>query len=515
MAYNSFAAGTGAPEPIPARCLVCPALNKILLLQEATEVAADFEDALRPLHLQVKTVLGIDNALARINELDYEFVVWDTHAPRVEEIEKLRQLRVACPKLPVLVLADSADANTTIELMKAGAHDCLAKPVAPGRLQHAMERALKARRSLCDAFLLPGTVEMREHVPRLVGRSLAMQEVYKSIGLVAERDEPVLICGESGTGKELVARAIHRHSGRGERPFVAINCAALPETLLESELFGHEKGAFTGASQRRLGAFERADGGTLFLDEIGDMSLPLQAKILRVLQQGEIHRVGGQETIHVGVRILAATNKVLEKAIQNGGFREDLYYRLNVISIRLPSLREHAEDIHELVDYFIDRYSLPGRPRPALDARAVGKLQTYPWPGNVRELENTIRRALVLAKGQALMEQHILLGESPPSPEACAVCRTHGLLKNIGPADAGDPPEVTLETALHYWLAHEVASPPIAQGQSVAERLQAKLLEAALDYTQGNQVRAARLLGISRTTLREWIKKNKGTPPRE
>jgi transcriptional regulator with GAF, ATPase, and Fis domain len=371
------------------------------------------------------------------------------------------------------------------------------------------------RRLLCDALLIPGVPASQVPSLRFVGSSQPMQEVFKRIGLVARRDESVLILGETGTGKEMVARTIHRHSERSDHPFLAINCAAIPENLLESELFGHEKGAFTGASQRRLGAFECAHGGTLFLDEIGDMSLPLQAKILRVLQQGEIHRVGGNETIAVDVRVLTATNKVLEKAIQTGAFREDLYYRLNVVSIRLPPLREHREDILELVEYFLERYTHAGGPRPALDAAALRKLQKHHWPGNIRELENTIRRALVTAKGHAIMEQDIVLGEptscaGKSDVAACAHCQLGQTAHDSNFETASDSvlvraSEEQLDSALRQWLVYQIRQSPADGGQDIPARLEDKLLDAAMDFTHGNQVKASRLLGISRTTLRQWL----------
>ena len=345
-----------------------------------------------------------------------------------------------------------------------------------------------------------------------------MQELYKQIGLVAENDEPVLILGETGTGKELVARMIHQHSRRQDSPFLALNCAAVPESLLENELFGHEKGAFTGASQQHAGVFERAHHSTLLLDEIADMPLRFQSKILRVLQQGEVQRLGGSETIPVDVRILAATNQVPEAAIRAGAFREDLYYRLRVVSLRVPPLHERREDIPELAEYFIARYTPPAAARPALEAAALEKLQAHTWPGNVRELENIIRQALVAAKGQAILATDILLGEpvqaagaGPPGrgPDDPTV-PTQGDSGRVGMA--GSVPEQSLEEqldlVLEQWLAARVSSVPQPAGLTMADQIKGKLLKAALRVAQGNQVQAARWLGVSRSTLRQWMKKH-------
>ncbi len=517
MATTTPTEETRLPSPAPPRCLACRAFRKVLVVQEAGEAGPGIEEALRPLGLRVTTAPGTRKALGSIHELDYELVLWDSHLPNEEELSALRQLRRSCPELPVVVLADGAAPETAIELMKAGAHDFLAKPFGAVQLRSAVERALQARRLLCEASLIPSPGEAKGSPPRLVGRSPAMQEVYKLVGLVAARDEAVLLHGETGTGKELVATAIHQHSQRRDRPFLAINCAALSESLLESELFGHERGAFTGATQLCRGAFEQAHDGTLFLDEIGDMSFPLQAKILRVLQQGEIRRLGGDETVKVDVRLVAATNKVLEEALHEGTFREDLYYRLAVVSIRVPPLREHLEDLLELIEYFIDRHTPPGEPRPALDALALRTLQAYLWPGNVRELENIIRRALVVSRGPAILRKDVVVAEPVHPSGAATICASPRCQPSpaFGGPRVANGPDVAedqflgqqLDVALRQWLGQQHGSSPHA-GATVATQLQGKLLRAALRCTEGNQRQAARLLGISRSTLREWIKKH-------
>ncbi len=483
---------------LPARCAQCRAFRRVLVLTDASSNSAGLRAALSDYGCQVEAAAASEQAFESIDASDYEFVVWDTWRPQAEESTALRRFRRRCAQLPLLALVDGARSETAIELTRAGASELLAKPYTAAALRQAVARCLQSRRVFCDAVAMPGVQEPCCAVPRLVGRGALMQEVYKQIGLVAERDEAVMVRGETGTGKELVARAIHQYSPRKDRPLVAVNCAAIPEALLESELFGHERGSFTGAIQRRLGAFEHADGGTLFLDEIGDMPLPLQAKILRALQQKEIQRVGGNERVPVDVRVVAATNQTLESAIAAGTFREDLYYRLQVVLIQLPALREHPEDIRELAEYFIARYTPPGEPRPALDARAVKCLENYPWPGNVRELENAIRRALVVAKGRVILESDLHLA---------------GPLGRGGPdsgvaSPAAPTAEEELDRSLRTWLAQQAKCQADAACGSVADRMEAMLLQAALRQTHGNQARASRVLGISRATLRNWLKKH-------
>jgi DNA-binding NtrC family response regulator len=399
--------------------------------------------------------------------------------------------------------------------MKAGASEFLAKPWGAAEVWRAVDRALQGRRLMCEAP--PGTLEGRGAGGRLTGRGRAMQEVYKQVGLVAEHDEPVLILGETGTGKELVARMIHQHSRRQGGPFLALNCAAVPEGLLENELFGHERGAFTGASRPHAGVFERACRGTLLLDEIADLPLRLQGKLLRVLQQGEVQRLGGREAIPVDVRILAATNQALEGAIRAGAFREDLYYRLRVVSLPVPPLRERREDIPELAEYFLARYTPPGAARPALEAAALQKLQAHAWPGNVRELENVIRQALVAAKGLAILAMDVLLGEPVQAAGAGPLGRCPDYQTVPAQGDSGrvglpgSVPEQSLEEqldlVLERWLAERVGDAPRPAGVPLADQVKGKLLKAALRVARGNQVQAARWLGISRSTLHQWMKR--------
>jgi transcriptional regulator with PAS, ATPase and Fis domain len=319
-----------------------------------------------------------------------------------------------------------------------------------------------------------------------------MQEVYKLIGQVAESDVTVLIRGESGTGKELVARAIYQHSRRKDRPFLAINCAAIPETLLESELFGYERGAFTGANKRRIGKFEQCDKGTILLDEIGDMSLSTQAKILRVLQEGKFERIGGNETVKVDVRVLTSTNRKLEELIKEGKFREDLYYRLKIMSITLPPLREHKEDIKELTEYFFHLYNRQlGTKVSHIDPSVFEKLVSYGWPGNVRELANTINRSLILCKGEVMTEREIVFDIED---EGTSFANEEEVEKKL--SKMLDP---LLTDIFHFWRT--------GLHSNLLEKIEKFLVQKALVETKGNQVQAAKLIGISRNTLRHRIEK--------
>jgi len=349
-----------------------------------------------------------------------------------------------------------------------------------------VDKALGAARSMKQVVSYEPLLEKEDFDLGIIGQSAPMQEVFKTIGQLAASDATALITGESGTGKELVARAIYSHSQRYNQSYLAINCAAIPENLLESELFGHEKGAFTGANTQRIGKFEQCDGGTIFLDEIGDMTLATQTKILRVLQNGTFDRVGGNQPVKVDVRVIAATNKPLEKAVEEGGFREDLFYRLNVVRIQLPSLRERREDIPQLVSYFLSTNSPNPKQPKTVQPDALAKLETHDWPGNVRELENAVQRALVMAKGDA-----ILLENLPPE------------VLNV--ADAASPDVdgddlAGLASKLFRWARN---NPDL----KVIPAVERELVINALKETDGNQVQSAKLLGITRATLRKRIEK--------
>jgi DNA-binding NtrC family response regulator len=412
-----------------------------------------------------------------------DLVVVDTHIQPFNGTELLTRIRRRDPNAFVLLVSQAGTTQAVIEAMKLGAFDFVRKESLAFNFKIVVETALRERAAMKAATTSRPALTVEQHADAIVGRSEAMQQVFKLVGRVAGSDAPVMITGESGTGKELVACAIHHHSDRTDKSFVAINCAAIPEQLLESELFGHEKGAFTGAVGQRVGRFEQSNGGTLFLDEIGDMPLPLQGKILRVLQDGEFSRVGGNTTIRTDVRIIAATNKQLEEEVAARRFREDLFYRLNVVRIQLPPLRQRVEDVALLAEHFVRKVATQKHiPRLKLSEDAMRVLEGYHWPGNVRELENTIQRACVLATSDILMPKDIPLGAvaEPVTAEPASKEAAIDLLIRTAQADPG--------VELLPWLEREFTV-------------------HAMRQTGGNQVRAAKLLGITRATLRKRLER--------
>ncbi len=406
-------------------------------------------------------------------------------------LELLRTMRELDPKLLVLVVTDMVTTQQAIEATKNGAYDYLPKGMEDLKWPARIEAALEAARAMRQRVSYEPLLSKEEYEQGIVGKSEPMQEVYKLIGQVAPTDTTVLVVGESGTGKELVARAIYHHSHRAGKAFLAVNCAAIPEQLLESELFGHEKGAFTGALARHIGRFEQCDGGTIFLDEIGDMTYATQAKILRVLQEGTFERVGGRETLKTDVRLITATNKDLEKQVAARLFREDLYYRLNVVRIRLPSLRERRDDVPILADYFLQRQRKEGLGRVAsISPQAIDRLQTYHWPGNVRELENALQHAAVVAKTDV-----VLAGDLPREISG----GTTIIMREATPPPASDKVGEAIAT-----LYRAARNDPKWKLMAAVER---ELIVRTLDETGGNQVQTAKLLGITRATLRKRIAK--------
>jgi two-component system nitrogen regulation response regulator GlnG len=393
-----------------------------------------------------------------------------------------QQVRGLDCRAPVIFVTGSTEAKAAIEVMKQGAYDCLFKPPGPGQLQRVVGEALEVSRRLREPSPAAAAADA-ETGGQLVGTSPAMRELYKAIGLVAAQDFPVLITGESGTGKELVARAIHQHSNRAGRPFLALNSAAIPEALLESELFGHQKGAFTGANGKRVGKFEQCHGGTLFLDEIGDMPLGSQAKVLRVLQEQAFEPVGSNETIRTDVRLVAATHRDLKAWSAEGKFRPDLYYRLGVFPIHLPPLRERGDDLELLVHHYVRRFSRElGRQVREVAPEALGRLRDYPWPGNIRELQSVLKQALLRASGAVLLPAFL--------PELA------GKPSERGPAVPGT--DLGLEAFLRQRLMPS-ARDLYAETHRQVDRL---LLPRVLEHTRGNLRQAALLLGIARQTLR-------------
>jgi DNA-binding NtrC family response regulator len=417
-----------------------------------------------------------------------ECVIVETHIAPFSGTELLVKIRQRDPNAIVIITSAFGTTQLVIESMKLGAFDFIRKETLPFTLKVVVDAALKAQAEMRTATTHQPQLTVEEYEDSIVGKSPAMQQVFKMVGRVSHSDAPVMITGESGSGKELVARAIHHYSLRNGKSFVAINCAAIPENLLESELFGHEKGSFTGATGMRVGRFEQCNGGTLFLDEIGDMPLQLQSKILRVLQDGEFSRVGGNQNLKSDVRIVAATNKNLEGEVANKTFREDLFYRLNVVRIQLPPLRQRVEDIRILAEYFLRKVALQkALPQLKLSEDAVKVLEQYSWPGNVRELENTIQRTVVLATSDVLLPKDIPLGKST-KPEQVEMV----------PAE---PAQVTPEAAIEVLLQVAQADPNI----QLLPWLEREFTLHALKMTGGNQVRASKLLGITRATLRKRI----------
>ncbi len=423
---------------------------------------------------------------------DGNMVITDVVLPDESGFDLIPRIKRIRPDMPVVVMSAQNTILTAITASERGAFDYLPKPFDLKELTAIVQRALASPQKKRE----PLPAETSEDRLPLIGRSAAMQEIYRVIARLTQTDLTVMIMGESGTGKELVARALHDYGKRRYGTFVAVNMAAIPKELVESELFGHERGAFTGATNRGIGRFEQAEGGTLFLDEIGDMPLDAQTRLLRVLQQGEYTSVGGRTAIRTDVRIIAATNRDLRQLIQQGLFREDLYYRLNVVPLRLPPLRERGEDIPDLVRHFLRKAEDEGLPAKRLDSEALDVLRRYRWPGNVRELENLIRRLAVLHSGDAVPASTITVELKEPE-------RPIGL-------DEGDE-AATLSAAVErhltkYFLEHGDALPPPGLYDRILQDIERPLLSICLGATRGNQIRAAHLLGLNRNTLRKKIR---------
>ncbi len=432
-------------------------------------------------------VLTAEDGISALNILNTSYigvdvVFLDVRMPGMDGIEVLKKIKEITKKIPVVVMTAFGDSDTAIEAMKEGAFDYLTKPLENDQLKEIIEKALTSSRLQHETSCCGEIEKLSDKAETIVGKSQAILEVCKMIGQVAGTDVPVLITGDSGVGKEIVARAICSYSNRKGSTFLAVNCAALPEGVVESELFGCEKGAFTGAEKRRIGRFEQCDKGIIFLDEIGDMSLSTQAKLLRVLQDGSFERVGSNETIRTDVRIIAASNKDLNDEIKSGRFREDLFHRLNVFSIYIKPLRERREDIQLLSEYFISKVVREtGKQIKGISPEAIKLLMSYRWPGNVRELENVIRRAAVVATGDVLDVTNISLS---PEPYKKKLKELSEVIENIF-----DKTVVT-------------KSPPVPYN-SIISSVEKILVEKALKATKRNQVQASALLGITRVTLRK------------
>jgi two-component system nitrogen regulation response regulator GlnG len=469
-------------------------LQTILVVDPETDFLEWVQNQLQTPSTRVITASNSEDGFRVYCRERPDLLITENHVPPMSGLELLVKVRQRDPNAMVIITSAFGTTQLVIESMKLGAFDFIRKETLPFTLKVVVDAALKSQTEMRAATSFKPQLTVEEHQDSIVGKSVAMQQVFKMVGRVSHSDAPVMITGESGSGKELVARAIHHYSQRNSKSFVAINCAAIPEQLLESELFGHERGAFTGAAGQRIGRFEQCNGGTLFLDEIGDMPLQLQSKILRVLQDGEFTRVGGNAVLQSDVRIVAATNKNLEKEVAGRTFREDLFYRLNVVRIQLPPLRQRVEDIRLLAEYFLRKVATQkALPQMRLSEEALKVLEAHSWPGNVRELENTIQRACVLASSDILLPKDIPLGAAPaPAP---------GAASGEFSLPVAPPAPVTAEMAIEVLLKTAQNDPEL----QLLPWLEREFTTHALKMTQGNQVRAAKLLGITRATLRKRI----------
>jgi nitrogen regulation protein NR(I) len=455
---------------------------KLLIIDDEPNVLYSLKAGLAGGGYEVVTARAARPGLELVEAERPDVVILDVRLPDMGGLEAFDHIRERDPRLPVVVITAYAATETAIEATKRGAFEYLLKPVDLHHLRAVVGRAAEQRRMQSVPAVLAGE-DAAGYADRIVGRSQAMQDVYKAVGRVARQDVTVLITGESGTGKELVARAVYQHSRRADKPFLAINCAAIPDALLESELFGHERGAFTGADRQRVGKFEQADGGTLFLDEVGDMTPATQAKVLRLLQEQRFERVGGRETIATDVRVIAATNQDLEAMVAGGRFRQDLLYRLNGFTVALPALRDRREDIPHLVEHFVGLANRRlGKHVRSVATDALRVLERHPWPGNVRELQNVVRYAVIQAVGDVLTVD-------------CLPAAVRGKAPTPAPA-GGESLDVE---RLVYTLLEAGEADLYRRVLSEVDRV---VLGAVLRHVGGNQVHASELLGISRTTLR-------------
>jgi nitrogen regulation protein NR(I) len=463
----------------------------LLVVDDEPSILAAFRRAFQDGTLQVRTAETVADALNAARDYHPDVIILDVQLPDMSGLEALGKLREIDARSPVIFITGKSTTDTAIEAMKLGAYEYLLKPLELPQLRLVVERALAISRLMHVPAVLAETEPPDDRADAIVGRCPAMQEVYKAIGRVAGQDVTVLISGESGTGKELVARAIYQHGGRANGPFLAINCAAIPEQLLESELFGHEKGAFTGADRRRIGKFEQCSGGTVFLDEVADMTPLTQSKILRLLQEQRFERVGGNETVQADVRVLAATNQELGRMVELGRFRQDLYYRLSVFSIQLPPLRQRGDDLPLLVHHYLRRFSRElGKTVDRAAPEALEILRRYSWPGNVRELQSVLKQALLVASGT------ILLPDFLPS----------SLTRQVGEAARALDGAEDRFAVLEAFVEERLQAGSENLYEETLRRMERPLLTRVLQETQGNQLRAAKILGITRGSLRTKLR---------
>jgi len=494
--------------------------GKILIIDDDAEIRYSLNRVLSSRGYDIEEASSGEQGIESTRERIPQVVFLDNRMEGMSGLEALQHLRSISPDSMIILMTAFGTTQTAIEAMKFGAFDYIIKPFDLKKVLALTEKAIQSHLDLKASKNETGPLlNSDDYKEGIVGSSEAMQHVFKAIGQVATSDVTVMITGESGTGKELVARCIHQHSLRANKSFMAVNCAAIPDNLIESELFGHEKGSFTGATQQRSGKFELCDGGTLFLDEIGDMALPTQTRILRALQEGEIQRVGGEKTVKVDVRLIAATNRDLEAMVKEKTFREDLYYRLNVMRIRVPRLRDRLEDVPELVDFMLQRLRKGRKSKVAsVSTEAMRILEKYTWPGNVRELENTIQRSVVVSPGDTILKKDL------PQEILDTVTARHGA-RDREEAENGDSqldeglsldsgiPEAIQEDGLETGVGPDMDIGSLWDEvyRRLREDFDAKLLQEvekqitlrALKETESNQVKASALLGITRATLRK------------
>ncbi len=452
-------------------------MKRILIAEDKPSMLRMLSQVFSENNYQVVECHNGAEAVARIREGEIDLIITDLKMPGADGLTVLQESKKHLPGTPVIIITAFGTVENAVEAMREGAFDYLLKPFSVAEIEVKVAKALEQERILSENEYLKTTLSTQ--LGTLIGRSQVMQEIYKFIMKVAPGNAPVMILGESGTGKELVAREIHNHSSRAKRPFIPINSAALAEGVLESEMFGHEKGAFTGAIASKKGLVEQADGGTLFLDEIGDLGFNLQAKLLRFLQEKEFKRVGGLQTLKVDVRVLAATHQDLQRKITANQFRQDLYYRLNVITISLPSLREHPEDLPDLIDHFCRKYCEALHKTVQFPKEVLDILATYHWPGNIRELKNVIERAVVLAEGPSVRREELPreIWQRPLQKELAS------------------PSDIPL---------HLDATQPLDKR---LERLEQEIIKRTLEECHGNQTQAAKKLGLKRSSLQYKIQK--------
>lgn len=466
-------------------------MNRILIIDDDRQLGISFAKILSQEGYKTENAFTGREGIASVKNNPLDLVILDVRLPDMDGLQVFEVIHELFPKLPVIIITAYSSTETAIGAIQKGAFDYIYKPFDVPEMLQVVEKAVAAGHYMSSPVEVNPDGESFSGREALVGSGSSMLEVYKAIGRVSATDATVLIRGESGTGKELASRAIYNYSNRANKPYVVVNCVAIPETLLESELFGYEKGTFTGAVHKRVGKIEQARGGTVFLDEIGDMPLSIQSKFLRLLQENSIERLGGKEPIDVDVRVIAATNRDLEAAVAEGTFREDLYYRLRVVTLTMPPLRDRKEDIDALVAYLLTRLSVEmSIANPGISTEALRKIKQYAWPGNIRELLNSLKKALIFNRGAPLQPEDITLNQ-----------------EQIGQGRTVNPP---MAQDIKPWVrALLQAEQQERLFDSCLDQVAALLIQEALVLTQGNRSHAAKLLGISRPTLHARIGKFK------